>query len=228
VVAAGKFFVAKDVNGSPGILYLIDPTQPPGTVATAATGLGIQPIGMAFDGTNIWTAHFTGSVSIIPLAASTPDTVTNVSTGFTNPWGMVFDGAHIWVTDAGKLLKLSPAGAVLQSVTVGGNPLFPAFDGTNIWVPNNNDNSISVVQASTGNVVATIVADANNQLNGPQAASFDGQRVLVANNGGNSVTVFKAADLSFIANVATGSAPWSACSDGIDFWVTAGGNLLRF
>ena len=85
-----------------------------------------------------------------------------------------------------------------------------------------------MVQASTGNVVATIVADTNNKLNGPQAAGFDGQRVLIVNNAGNSVGVFKTADLSLTANVPIGSSPWSACSDGINFWVTAGGNLLRF
>ena len=197
----------------------------------AATGLGNQPLSIAFDGTSIWTANYTGgSVSIIPILASTPYTVTTVSTGFTNPWGILFDGAHIWVVDAGsrKLLKLSPAGVVLQTVALGANPQFPGFDGANIWVPNYDDNSITVVQASTGNVVATIVADSNNKLNGPEAASFDGQRVLITNNGGGSVTLFKAADLSFVANVPIGS-PYGACSDGVNFWVTStNGNLLRF
>lgn len=148
---------------------------------------------------------------------------------------MLYDGAHIWVTDfiaAGKLLKLDAAGAILQTVTVGANPLFPVFDGANIWVPNSGDNSITVVQASTGNVVATISADANNHLNGPQAASFDGERILVTNNTGNTVTVIKASDLSFITNVTIGSGalPSRGCSDGINFWVPlqGTGNLLRF
>ena len=69
-------------------------------------------------------------------------------------------------------------------------------------------------------MVATIAADANNKLNGPEAVSFDGERVLVTNNGGGTVTLFKAADLSFIANVPIGSL-YGACSDGINFWVTA-------
>ncbi len=42
------------------------------------------------------------------------------------------------------------------------SPQFPVFDGTNIWVPNFFSNSITVVQASTGNVVATIASDATN------------------------------------------------------------------
>ncbi len=228
VSAAGKIFVAAAL--SPGKVYVIDPTGAPGPIGVAATGLGNHPLSMAFDGTNLWTANYLGgSVSIIPILASTPYTATNVS-GFNAPWSVVFDGAHIWLVDAGAhtLLKLSSTGAVLQTVPVGANAQFAGFDGANIWVPNFDDNSITVVQASTGNVVATIVADANNKLNGPEAVSFDGERVLVTNNGGNSVTLFKAADLSFIANVPIGSA-YGTCSDGINFWVTATtGNLLRF
>jgi hypothetical protein len=230
VVAAGKVYVAS--QGVPGNLYVIDPTQPPGPVTPATSALGDDPIGIAFDGTNIWTANLGGSVSII--TPQSPYTVTTVTTGFANPFGILYDGAHIWVTDvgAGTLLKLDAAGAILQTVAVGTTPWFPVFDGTNIWVPNRDGNSITVVQASSGNVVATISANASNQLNGPKGASFDGERVLVTNAFGDSVSLFKAADLSFVAHVSTGTAtvPWGACSDGINFWVPleATGNLLRF
>jgi YVTN family beta-propeller protein len=95
-------------------------------------------------------------------------------------------------------------------------------------VPNQGDNSVSVVQASTGIVVATITQGPRNKLNGPTTASFDGERVLVTNIGNNTVTVFKAVDLSFIANVSTGPlTPTAACSDAINFWITAN-DLLRF
>jgi hypothetical protein len=215
----GRVYVAGDT--SPGSLYL---ARAPGPVVVVASNLGNQPIGIAFDGMNLWTANFGGSVSII-----TPKiglyTVTTVTTGFNAPYGILYDGAHLWITDIG-------AGALLQTVTVGTSPRAPVFDGANIWVPNYNDNTITVVQASTGNVIATISADASNLLNGPTGASFDGERVLVTNFGGDSVTVFKAADLSFIANVSTtaGSQPNSACSDGIGFWVPlfGGSSLLQF
>jgi DNA-binding beta-propeller fold protein YncE len=235
LVTAGKVFVAGDTI--PGSLYVIDPTQPPGVATLAASNLGSQPLGIAFDGTNLWTANFGGSVSIITPAATTPyplGNTTTVTTGFTKLRGILYDGAHIWVTDqgAGKLFKLDTSGNILQTVTVGSVPLFPVFDGTNIWVPNNSSNSITVVQASTGNVVATISADASNLLSGPFAVSFDGERILVVNDSGSSVTVFKAADLTFIANVTTGALtePYGACSDGVNFWVTIynTGNLLRF
>jgi hypothetical protein len=226
LVAAGKVFVDGDTQ--PGSLFVIDPTQPPGAATLAASNLGNNPAAIAFDGTNLWTANTgggstPGSVSIITPQASTPYPVTTVTTGFGAPAGLLYDGAHIWVTDqpAGTLLKLDPAGAVLQTVTVGNTPQLIVFDGANIWVPNAGDNSISVVQASTGNVVATINADASNLLNAPIGASFDGERVLITNFGGYSVSVFKAADLSFIGNVTTGilAQPVSPCSDGVNFWV---------
>jgi DNA-binding beta-propeller fold protein YncE len=236
LVAAGKVFVTGVT--SPGRLYVLDPTQPPGAVTVAVSTLVSDPLAIAFDGTNIWTTNASfgsppGSVSIID--PQSPYTVVNtVSTGFLLPFGILYDGAHIWVTDTaeGTLLKLDSAGAILQTVTVGLGPQIPVFDGANIWVPNNGSNSITVVQASTGNVVATISADANNLLNRPVAVGFDGERILVANNAGDTVTLFKAADLSFIANAATGTgtSPYRACSDGVNFWVPLAntGNLLRF
>jgi YVTN family beta-propeller protein len=229
VVASGKVFVTGYVT--PGELYVIDPTQAPGPITVAAPAIGGKPAGIAFDGTNVWTANNASSVSIIEPHA--PYTVTPVTTGFLVPAGILYDGANIWVTDytAGTLLKLDAAGAILKTVTVGSGPQYPVFDGANIWVPNQSSNSISVVSVSTGTVIATIGSDASNQLNGPVSASFDGERILVTNQGGNSVTVFKAADLSFIANVSTGgNSPGVGCSDGINFFVPSAntGNLLRF
>jgi hypothetical protein len=234
LVAAGKIFVAGEV--SPGSLYVIDPTLPPVAVTVAASNLGNNPVGIAFDGTHLWTANSgpPGSVSIVTPQATLPYPVTTVGAGFLVPWGILYDGAHIWVTDqaAGQLFKLDSSGNIIQTVTVGVAPQTPVFDGTNIWVPNTNSSSITVIQASSGNVVATINSDASNLLNAPVAASFDGERILVTNISGNSVSVFKAADLSFIANVATGvlSNPTGACSDGINFWVplTNADELLRF
>jgi hypothetical protein len=57
-----------------------------------------------------------------------------------------------WITDAGlgTLVKVDGSGSVLQTVTVGQDPDFPAFDGTNIWVPTINSTSVSVVRARSG------------------------------------------------------------------------------
>ena len=227
----GRVFVTGSGNGPIARLYRIDPGQPAGSVTTLATDLGPYPQGIAFDGGRLWTAGYTGSVSIVVPTASLPWTVTTITAGFLQPLGPLFDGANVWVTDnsANKLLKLDANGGILQTVTVGTTPAYPVFDGTNIWVPNANGASVSVVRASSGAVVGTLTG---NGLVNPFSAAFDGQRVLITNPNANSVSLFKAADLSPIGNFGTGSStgPYFPCSDGISFWITLTGlaKLGRF
>jgi DNA-binding beta-propeller fold protein YncE len=230
--AMGKVFVTGALN--PGNLYQIDPTMSAGAVTTLSSSLGINPIGIAYDGQNIWTANSGGSVSIITL---NPTVVTNVSTGFTSLHGVIYDGTNIWVADnvsgsVDKLRKLDSSGAILASVDVGSFPESPAFDGTNIWVPNFSSNSVSVVRAKgavAGSVLATLTG---NGLNEPAAAAFDGERILVTNQGGNSVSLWKASDFTPIGTFSTGAStvPVAACSDGLNFWIVLDGTaqLARF
>jgi hypothetical protein len=227
VVAKGLVFIS---GFGPGNLFQIDPAQPAGAVTTVTNAIGSGPIGIAFDGSRIWTASQSGFISIVTL---NPVTVTMVSTGFAQPFNIMYDGANMWVTDQGgssaRLLKLDSNGAIVQTVNVGLIPRSPAFDGTNIWVPNRASDSITVVRASTGAVVATLTG---NGLNGPQTAAFDGERILVANFLGDSVSLWKATDLTPLGFVSTGSStsPSGACSDGLNFWVVLNGTgkLARF
>jgi DNA-binding beta-propeller fold protein YncE len=225
LVAMGRVFVTGALSfPAPGNLYRIDPTQPAGAVTTVASNLGLFPIGLDFDGARIWTANadnVAGSVSIVTPGASIPWTVTTVTTGFKSPIGVVYDGASVWVTDFNppRLFKLDSAGAILQTVTVGFQPRYPVYDGTNIWVPNEGSDTITVVRAGSGVILQTLTG---NGLNGPLAAAFDGQRVLVTNLLGDSVSLWKAADLTPLGFFPTGTntKPVGACSDGIDFWIT--------
>jgi hypothetical protein len=226
--AMGRVFVTG--QNSPGVLYRIDPSQPAGVVTTVASNLGNNTNGIAFDGSRIWTANQSGSVSIVTPVATIPWPVATVAGGFTTPLGILYDGANIWATDnAGTLLKLNSNGIILQTVTVGLQPRSPAFDGSNIWVPNHDSNSVSVVRASSGAVLATLTG---NGLSGSYAVAFDGQRVLVTNELGGSVSLWKAADLTTIGTFATGvsSFPTGVCSDGVNFWISLGGfdQLARF
>jgi hypothetical protein len=216
-------------NGTPGQLWFIDPKKPPGALS-AGLPLPGGPSAIAYDGASVWIADFSGQVSIYPLLAGG---LTNVSTGFVHPVSVLYDGTQIWVTDygAGKLFAVDPLGNITQTVNVGAGPEQSVFDGENIWVPNSLDNSITVVQASTAKVIATIVSDGVNKLSGPEQAAFDGERILVTNSTGMSLSTFKAADLSLIANTSiNGYLPYGACSDGINFWISVSSNgvLLKF
>ena len=228
LVARGRVFVTG--NRNPGELYQIDPSQPAGAVTTVVSSMASAPLGIAFDGSRIWTAASSGAVSIVTPGATIPWTVTTVTTGFATPIGVLYDGANVWVLDGSVgLLKLDGSGAILQTVTLGSGAGYPVFDGTSIWAPNNVTNSVAVVRASNGSVLATLTG---NGLLGPMSAAFDGQRVLVTNFGGNSVSLWKAADLTTLGSLtaAASAGPYGACSDGVNFWLTlyTAGQLARF
>jgi len=226
-VARGRVYVTGYT--SPGRLYVIDPTSPPGAVVTLSGTLGDFPDDIATDGRFIWTANTSGTISKID-----PDTgaTTTLPGAFIQPIGIVFDGANLWVTDyvqSGALRKLDSNGNVIQQVLVGNLPRLPVFDGSNIWVPNTGSASVTVVRARDGAIVATLTG---NGLNAPIQAAFDGQYILVTNQGGNNVSLWKATDLTPVGTFSTGlnTRPFGACSDGINFWITLVGTnqLARF
>jgi hypothetical protein len=226
LIAMGKVFVGGQGStpGPTGKLYRIDPSLPAGAATTVASNLAQDATGLAFDGGRIWVTNDDGTVSIVTPGATVPWTVTTIAGGYQFPYGILYDGASIWITDDpgtfvnGTLLKLNASGGILQTVTVGKDPKAPVFDGSNIWVPNIIDNSVSVVRVSSGAILATLTG---NGLSGPVVAAFDGQRVLLMNNGSSSVSLFKAADLTPLGSfpMPLGDATNGACSDGVSFWI---------
>ena len=94
-------------------------------------------------------------------------------------------------------------------------------------MPNLGSNTVTVVRAASGAVLATL---SGNGLSFPLTAAFDGQRILVTNN--DSVSLWKAADLTPLGSVSTGAGTFAegAASDGINFWITLAGTnqLARF
>src|SRR5438552_2589388 len=59
--------------------------------------VGTKPIGVAFDGTNIWVANG-GSNDVTKLRASDGNVLGTFAVG-SNPFYMAFDGASIWVAN---------------------------------------------------------------------------------------------------------------------------------
>lgn len=230
-VAMGRIF-ATGKTVPTGKLYMIDATQPPGDVTTVADDIGLNPVGIAFDGSRLWVTNpviaGSGTVAIVTPGATTPWSVTKVTTGFDMPMGIIFDGSNIWVANvhSGDLTKLDSTGAILQTVHVG-TTQFIGFDGTNIWVPG--PSSVTVVRASTGDVVATLTG---NGVASSNAAAFDGERMMITNPDSGTVSLWRAADLSPLGSFSTGatSLPYLLGSDGINFWLALGGTgqLARF
>jgi hypothetical protein len=96
------------------------------TQFTTATG----PMGVAFDGANIWVSN-DGSNNVTKLLASTGAVLGTFTVG-TNPIGVAFDGANLWVANLNSknvTKLLASTGAVLGTFTVGTQPNALAFDG---------------------------------------------------------------------------------------------------
>ncbi len=111
---------------------------------SAAFNVGKFPIGITFDGTNIWVANGE-SDSVTRLRTSDGAVLGNFNVGKA-PGGVVFDGTNIWVTneDSNNVMKLRGSdGAVLDTFTVGTLPLQVTFDRKNIWVTNGRSESVS-------------------------------------------------------------------------------------
>ncbi len=221
LVALGRVFVTQ-VGSSTGGLFAIDPSQPPSPpsslIAPVAGGIN----SLAFDGSRIWAAGG-GAILTVTPASATPWPVTT-TTAVAQAFSVLFDGTNVWAltdTQPGTLVRLDATGNPLQTVIVGSNPRFATFDGANIWVPNLGSANVTVVQASTGAVLATLPLVVGAEKSLPWAATFDGQRVLVTDLF-SRVSLFKAADLSPIATVDLGAGlgePYQACNDGTHFFL---------
>jgi DNA-binding beta-propeller fold protein YncE len=66
---------------------------------------------------------------------------------------------------------------------VGISPYCVAFDGANIWVGNQGDNTVTKLRASDGTQMGAFSVG-----NGPVGVAFDGTNIWVVNTSGNTVS----------------------------------------
>ena len=101
--------------------------------------------------------------------------------------------------------------------TTGLSPFGVAFDGTNIWVTNNDSNTVSKINPVTG-----VKVDYTTGSN-PRGVAFDGTNIWVANfGGGGSVSKINPNGVApgTPINYTTGSYPQGVAFDGTNIWVT--------
>ena len=152
--------------------------------------VGFEPLGIAFDGANIWVANY-GSFSLSKLRASDGALLLTANVGLEVDQ-LAFDGTNIWATlyVSNQVAKVRASdGAILGMYPVGSYPWGVAFDGTNIWVTNNAGNTISKLRVDTGAVVGTYPAGG-----GPTSLACDGANMWVVNNLGGTVTKLRSSD----------------------------------
>jgi hypothetical protein len=247
VIVSGNVYVAS--YQSPGAIYVASISDTTDAMLSAQlSGLGDNPVGITYDGQNLWTANEgtgPGSGSITKVSLDIGGGATTITQGFSQPVGILFDGANLWVTDQGdtSLKRVNTAtGAVLQTIPLSGNVGYPIFDGTNLWIPCGAQSSVPdkvfVVRAvGVPPLLGTVLAQlTGNGLNGSFLAAFDGERICVSNSNEQTVSLWKATDLSPIGSVTiVGSANFTSagvCSDGKTVFVGLhrsglGGLILR-
>jgi outer membrane protein assembly factor BamB len=126
---------------------------PPKRITSFAVGK--SPIGVAFDGANIWVSNQYGQ-SLTKLRANDGENLGTFTVG-SGPTGVAFDGANVWTANSfdGTVTKLRASdGKSLGTFSVGQAPLYLAFDGQDVWVTNSQGPSITKLRASDGKVRA--------------------------------------------------------------------------
>lgn len=147
---------------------------------TTYTGLPGRPMGIAYDGTNMWVTIDNASVTKI----TSTGVMTNYPGTGASPNGIAFDGVNMWTANNGgnSVTKITPAGAMTTYTGTGAGPMGIAFDGTNMWVTN--FSGASVTRVSPTGVMTTYTGTGTN----PNGIAFDGKNMWVANSGSANVT----------------------------------------
>ena len=89
--------------------------------------VGKEPIGIAFDGANVWTANWNDG-TVTKLQANDGTVLGTFSSGGAEPYGVTFDGANIWVSNlaSNNVTKLRASdGKLVGTFTVGCSRLPP-------------------------------------------------------------------------------------------------------
>ena len=115
------------------------------------------------------------------------------------------------------LLRWYEASEAGNDFAVGNQSSFVAFDGANIWVTNQSDDTVSKLRASYGMTLGTFAVGRD-----PLGLAFDGAHIWVANEDDATVSKLRASDGVEAAGspFAVGNDPFGVAFDGANIWVT--------
>jgi DNA-binding beta-propeller fold protein YncE len=116
---------------------------------------------------------------------------------------------------AAKAEPLDPDNVQIQSIPVGHNPQFLAFDGANIWVTNKDDNTVTKLRGSDGANLGTFPVGFV-----PTWITFDGANVWVSNSfcDDGTITKVRASDGVVLGSFVVGCYPLGIAYDGANIW----------
>ena len=91
--------------------------------------------------------------------------------------GSLVLGGSLGAAIIGEAIPASAA-SVVQTITVGSEPIASSSDGTHVWVSNWNDGTVTELSASTGAFIQSITV--GNATSQPDGIASDGSHVWVA------------------------------------------------
>jgi len=156
-------------------------------------------------------------------AGSVATVASNLGSG---PSGIAFDGSRVWTANVFEGVSIVTPGVsipwTVTTVTAGfSQPKGALYDGTNIWVTDQNASRLLKLN-SAGGILQTVTVGAT-----PLSPAFDGANIWVPSQVGQSVTVVRASTGAVLGTL-TGNGlagPQSAAFDGERVLVACLGGL---
>ena len=143
--------------------------------------------------------------------------ISAVVAGAGRPGGVAYGTGATWVTDTADnlLLRVDPAGQVVDRIPVGRGPGGVAAGDGQVWVANQVDGTVSEVNPAAGVVVATIGVG-----NGPVAVASGYGSVWVTNATDGTLSRIDPGSGRVVATIPLGSTPAGLAAGDGGIWVT--------
>jgi ABC-type transport system substrate-binding protein len=182
-------------------LGLVVAVAVPTTIALRGGGPGERIAGDAVGIIDLESGELDGSV---PL----PSRPGAVATGEGNVW--------VTLPDRGAVIQIDPATmSIVDTVSVGSNPVDIAVGADSVWVANGGDSTVSRISPARNNEVVDTIP----MPGAPAAIAVNDQGVWVADSFGDAITQIDPETDEPQASVPVGDQPVDLVNDGEELWV---------
>jgi len=104
---------------------------------------------------------------------------------------------------------------VITTITIGPGYLTAAFDGTHLWVAQD-DHHLAKLDLTTNTIIDTVTVTVGTN---PTTMAYDGTHLWVVNNGSNNVTKIDPLTDTVLTTIAVGTTPTGIAYDDTNIWV---------
>jgi len=181
----------------------------------ASLSLGTNAFAITSGDGYIW-ATTDGNGDVYKIDPSNDTLAGTYAVSYSPLYGITYSNGDLWVTDfdSDSVTEINAStGAVIQSVSVGSEPIGITTGGGYVWVANYGSNTVTQINQTTGDVVHTITVGF-----GPSDIAYTGGAAWVTNE--TSDTVFEiTSNGSVAAALPVGSYPYYIVADNGYLWV---------